>query len=85
MILPFDTSCAKLGLFKHPLFYYIIAAQNSKNKPNITRSAAEELQVRDVKPSLTNTYYRGNLCRVNIVQAKSREGIWTEGENKSAS
>ena len=24
-------------------FYYIVAAQNSKNKPNITHSAAEEL------------------------------------------
>lgn len=56
-------------------FYYIIAAYNSKYKPNITRFAAEELQVRDVKLSFTATYYRENLCRVNIVQAKSREGI----------
>lgn len=47
-------------------FYCTIDAQNSKNKHNITCSTAEELQVRDVKPSLTDTYYRENLCRVNI-------------------
>lgn len=56
-------------------FYCTIDAQNSKNKHNITLSAAEELQVRDVKPSLTDTYYRENLCGVNIVWVKSRDGI----------
>lgn len=75
----------KATLIQTYTFYYTIDAQNSKNKHNITLSAVEELQVRDVKLSLTDTYYRENLCRVNIVWVKSRKGIWTEGQNKSAS
>lgn len=45
----------KAMLIQTYTFYYTIDAQNSKNKHNITLSAAEELQVRDVKLSLTDT------------------------------
>lgn len=56
-------------------FYCTIDAQNSKNKHNITCGTAEELQVRDVKPNLTDTFYRENLGMVNIFWVKSRDGI----------
>lgn len=77
MILPSGTSCAKLCLFKHTLFT-ILSTIDAQNRINITHSATEELQVRDVKPSLIDTYYRGNLSRVNIGWVKSRDGIQTE-------
>lgn len=72
----------KAMLIQTYTFYCTIDGQNSKNKHNITCSAAEELQVRDVKLSFTVTYYRENLCRVNIVWVKSSGGIWTERINQ---
>lgn len=38
----------------YSFYYIIIAAQNSKDEHNINCCSAEQLQVRDVKPSLTD-------------------------------